>query len=175
MKTIQFAPTNMGRIRQLTEELTEDQTALYLFFKLAPDLFCIADNTGYFQRVNQAWSMILGWSEEELLSVPFVKFIHPDDVDRTEDIVRHMENNDIIRFHNRYRRKPGTTNLIEEKSVAGDNDYVILEWSSTAWDNGLTYAAARQVPASCLKCPDAEERFGWLHRRGLMHDKKQSK
>lgn len=157
--TLLFAPTNMGRIRQLTEELSEelseDQTTLYLFFKLASNLFCVADSTGYFQKVNQAWSMILGWTEEELLSIPFIKFIHPDDISRTQDIV-HMKKNDIIRFHNRYRRKSGTTNLIEEKSIAGDDDYVTLEWSSTALDNGLTYAAARQVPASCLQCSESE-------------------
>lgn len=176
MKTIDFGPTSLGRIRQLTEELNEEETTLYLFFKLAPDLFCIADNTGYLRKVNQAWQMILGWSEEELLSVPFMKFVHPDDVSRTQDIMNHMAEQDIIRFHNRYRRKPGTTNLTEEKSIAGEDDYVVLEWSATAWHNGLTYAAARQVPATCLTCPDAEERFGWMHRRGRLYEpeKKQS-
>ena len=171
MKTIEFAPTNMGRIRELTEELTEDQTTLHLFFKLTPDLFCIADNTGYLQKINQAWTMTLGWSEEELLSIPFTEFIHPEDIERTKDILYHMSHNNIIRFHNRYRRKPGTTNSIGEKSIAGNNDYIVLEWNATAWSNGLTYAAARQVPTICLKCPDAEERFGWLHR-GQTHGNK---
>jgi PAS domain S-box-containing protein len=175
MKTIDFGPTQLGRIRELTENLNEDEITLFLFFKLAPDLFCIADSTGYLRKVNQAWQMMLGWSEEDLLAVPFVKFIHPEDVDRTVDIMSHMAENDVIRFHNRYRRKPGTVNLIEEKSVAGDNDYVVLEWSATAWHNGLTYAAARQVPASCLRCPDAEERFGWMHRRGNVHEPKKPK
>lgn len=169
MKTIDFGPTQLGRIRQLTEDLNEEETTLLLFFKLSPDMFCIADETGYFRRVNQAWQMTLGWSEEELLSLPFVTFVHPDDIERTESIMKRMKRHDTIRFHNRYRRKPGTTNLIEEKSVAGDYDYVVLEWSSTAWHNGLTYAAARQVPADCLRCPDAEQRFGWLHRRGLLN------
>lgn len=39
---LQFPPTNMARIRQLTEELDDNQSALHAFFKLAPDL----DSTG---------------------------------------------------------------------------------------------------------------------------------
>jgi PAS domain S-box-containing protein len=171
MKTIDFGPTHLGRIRQLTEELIEEEPVLHLFFRLSADLFCIADDTGYFRKINKAWQMILGWTEEELLAVPFIDFVHPDDVERTKKLMEHhMNGQDVIRFHNRYRRKPGTTNLIEGESAAGNCDYVVLEWSSTAWHNGLTCAAARQVPTSCLECSASEDRFGWIHRRGLLYD-----
>ena len=65
IQDLELPPTNLGRIRQLTDELHDDQTTLYLFFKLSPDLFCVANHTGYFEKVNQAWTMILGWTEED--------------------------------------------------------------------------------------------------------------
>lgn len=173
-KTIDFGPTKLGRIRQLTEELNAEELAIHLFFKLAPDLFCIADETGYFRTVNNAWKLMLGWTDEELLSRPILEFIHPDDVELTRDIMTRMENQDIIRFHNRIRRKIGSINRINDPEglPAGEEEYVVLEWSATAWHNQLTYAVARQVPVSCLLCPDAQERFGWLHRSNRINGTK---
>jgi len=146
-----FGPTKLVRLRELTDELTEDDTANSLFFKLSSDLFCIADNTGYFKKVNETWEM-LGWSVNELLTIPFIKLIHPDDIAKTLRVMEDMVENNIIRFYNRYRRKPGT--LYGNAEVAGQNSYAVLEWSATSWKNGLTYASARQVPINCLSCPE---------------------
>lgn len=131
--TLQFKPSHLGRIRQLTEELTDEGKELHLFFKLSPDMFCIADKHGYFCKVNAAWTKILGWTEKELLEIPFIQLVHPNDVNNTKHILEHMEEQEVIRFHNRYRRK-------------GSNEYVVLEWSATAWIDGFIYATARQVP-----------------------------
>ena len=49
------------------------------FFRLSLDLFCVASFDGYFVRVNPAWQTVLGHSEEELRSTPFMEFVHPDD------------------------------------------------------------------------------------------------
>jgi len=165
-KAIDFGPTKLGRIRQLTEELNSDELAIHLFFNLAPDLFCIADSMGYMRKINHAWKLMLGWSEEELTRKPLIEFIHAHDVAKTKQIIAKMVSHDIIRFHNRIKRKPGSVNRINDPSgsCAGGDDYVVLEWSATAWHNDLTYAVARQVPVSCLTCPDAQNRYGWLHR-----------
>ena len=141
-----FPPSKLGRIRELTEELTQEETELFLFFKLAPDLFCVADSSGYLRKINSAWQKTLGWSEEHLLSKQFLDFIHPDDVERTKLVMDHMSDQEVIRFHNRYKRS--------------DGGYEVLEWNATKWTDDLTYAAARPVPNACLMCPDSEERFG---------------
>ena len=148
--TLQFEPSHLGRIRQLTEELTVEKE-LYLFFKLSPDMFCVADRDGCLCMVNAAWTKILGWTEEELLNISFLELVHPDDMDNTIRAMDHMDEQEVIRFHNRYRKK-------------GSDEYIVLEWSATAWIDGLTYATARQVPVQCLVCPEAAERFGWNHR-----------
>jgi len=39
-------------------------------------------------QVNPAWHDMLGWDFDELRSVPFANFVHPDDVQATEDEFR---------------------------------------------------------------------------------------
>ena len=51
------------------------------FFDYAVDMLCIADVAGYFRRVNHSFERVLGYTQEELLSRPFVEFVHPDDLD----------------------------------------------------------------------------------------------
>jgi diguanylate cyclase (GGDEF)-like protein/PAS domain S-box-containing protein len=49
------------------------------FFDLAPDMLCTAGADGRLERVNEAWTAVLGWTAEELRSRPLVEFVHPDD------------------------------------------------------------------------------------------------
>ncbi|MEQ9547855.1 MAG: diguanylate cyclase [Marinobacter sp.] len=79
------------------------------FFEHSVQMLCIAGLDGYFKRVNSAFANTLGYSKEELLSRPFVDFVHPDDVDKT---ARELEGlgsgRDSISFENRYLAKDGS-------------------------------------------------------------------
>jgi PAS domain S-box-containing protein len=79
------------------------------FFSLTRDLLCIAGFDGRLRRVNPAWEKALGYTQEEILSRPYLEFVHPDDREKTV-----LENNrlalgvEVASFENRYRCKDGT-------------------------------------------------------------------
>ncbi len=106
------------------------------FFDLALDLFCIAGLDGYFKKVNPSFGRTLGYTSEELLSRPFLDFVHPDDRERAQtELARLAGGRDAVHIEIRFQRKDGT-------------------WRWLAWtcptpedDSGLLYAVGRDVTA----------------------------
>ena len=47
-------------------------------FDLSPTPLCFLNLEGYFTKVNNALAYTLGYSKEELLSQPFITFVHPE-------------------------------------------------------------------------------------------------
>src|SRR5579871_854311 len=79
------------------------------FFDLSIDMLCILDFGGHFRRLNPAWEATLGFTREELMSKPFVEFVHPDDRDRTLQQNREVRGGDRAwLFENRYMCKDGS-------------------------------------------------------------------
>jgi PAS domain S-box-containing protein len=102
-------------------------------FDLSLDLFCIAGFDGYFKRVNPAWEKTLGISKDELLSRPYIDFVHPDDREATLGEAKSMgEGTVTFSFENRYR--------------CGDGTYIWLLWNATpSSDQQLIFAVARDI------------------------------
>lgn len=116
------------------EARAERGLALQRFFDLSLDLLCTATFEGYFVQLNPAWEEVLGWTLEELRARPFIDFVHPDDLERTQaEAARLSEQSTVaISFENRYRRKDGT--------------YAWLRWTSTTDpDRKLLLALARDI------------------------------
>jgi PAS domain S-box-containing protein len=104
------------------------------FFDVSIDLLATASADGYFIRLNPAWTGVLGYELDELLSRPFVEFVHPDDVAATQREVERQvgEGRSVLNFQNRYRHRDGS--------------YRWLEWtSSPSADGSLLHAVARDV------------------------------
>ncbi|MDX2247707.1 MAG: PAS domain-containing protein [Bacteroidia bacterium] len=77
-------------------------------FQLALDPACIAGFDGYFKLINPAFSNILGYTPEELLSRPYMDFVHPEDVEDTKtEAAKLTQSVKTIGFVNRYRKKDG--------------------------------------------------------------------
>ena len=53
------------------------------FFALSLDHLCVAGYDGSFKYLNPTWSQTLGYSPQELLSLPYISFVQSDDQDRT--------------------------------------------------------------------------------------------
>ena len=76
---------------------------------LALDLICVAGRDGYFKRVNQAWTNVLGYAKEELLTQPWINLVHPDDQEATiAEATKVFQGHKTMRFRNRYRSKNGS-------------------------------------------------------------------
>jgi PAS domain S-box-containing protein len=104
------------------------------FFELSVDPMCIAGTDGYFRRVNSAFERALGYAARDLVSRPYIEFVHPDDVGKTSTEASSLAAGGLpsVRFENRYRAKDGS--------------YRWIAWTSvTVPDEGLIYAIARDV------------------------------
>lgn len=102
--------------------------------ELSVDMIATANYDGYFTEVNPAFSRTLGFTSEEILSQPFMNFVHPDDVEPTlAAVVEQTElGQDVLNFQNRYRTKDGS--------------YRWLEWTSHPDPDGRALiAVARDV------------------------------
>jgi len=98
--------------QDITERKQNEQKLLQSdrVFNLSLDMFCIAGFDGYFKYLNPAWEKTLGWSIEELLSKPWLEFVHPDDAENTENIKSDIvDGKEIYKFENRYICKDGST------------------------------------------------------------------
>ena len=106
---------------------------LATLFETSPDMLCIADLDGQFRRLNPAWEKTLGFTTAELLSRPYVEFVHPDDRNATSAEARVVaDGTGSVLFENRYLCKDGS--------------YRWLSWKSTPLpEEGLVYAVARDV------------------------------
>ena len=83
--------------------------------ELSLDLIARASFDGYFLRVNPAFTRVLGWQPEQLLSRPFLDFVHPDDREATLAAVREQTEagHEVLSFQNRYRARDGSYRWLE--------------------------------------------------------------
>jgi len=121
-----------AQIGQFMERRSAEEE-LDRFFSLSLDLLCVAGFDGFFKRVNPAWQRVLGYSPDELLSRPYIDFVHPDDRTPTTTVANSVSGGrELMSFENRYRAKDGR--------------YHWLEWTAVPFpDEQVIYAAARDI------------------------------
>jgi PAS domain S-box-containing protein len=120
----------VGSVQDITarKEAEEERDR---FFTLSLDMLCIADMNGYFKRVNPAFEATLGHSTDEMISNPYLKWVHPDDLEATLAEMQKLDQGEnTLSFINRYR--------------CADGSYKWLSWRSAPFQ-GLIYAAAHDI------------------------------
>jgi diguanylate cyclase (GGDEF)-like protein/PAS domain S-box-containing protein len=96
------------------------------FFDLSRDMLCTSNMDGYFVELNDAWTRELGYTPEELRSVPFVERVHPDDRERTEtEAAALFEGGETVGFENRYLAKDGTWHWLRWSSQLSPEESMI--------------------------------------------------
>jgi PAS domain S-box-containing protein len=96
------------------------------FFYSSPDLLSVFGTDGELILVNPAWKDMLGWDPEDLRGVPFADFVHPDDVQATEDEFRL-----VIRGPDETRRG------FQNRQRCRDGSYRTISWSSLRKDGWI--------------------------------------
>jgi PAS domain S-box-containing protein len=122
-------------LRELNETLEQrveaDTRERLHIWNATQDLLVVMDLKGKYLSLNPAWTMVLGWSEAELLGKSTRWFIHPDDREKTRAETSQLAAGQITRrFENRFRHKDGS--------------YRWLSWKAVP-DQGRIYAVGRDV------------------------------
>jgi PAS domain S-box-containing protein len=103
------------------------------FFDLSLDLLVIAGLDGYLKRVNPAYARTLGYPMQQLLSRPMLEVVHPDDVERVQNVLGGLlQGNDVIGFENRV--------------ICANGSVRWLQWNTRAMpERGIVYGVGRDV------------------------------
>ncbi len=127
---------NLRELASAVEERHQAEEDTERFFRLSLEMLGVADFQGRFLRLNPAWERTLGFTLKELLSKPYLEFVHPEDREKTmAEAARLSQGKDTVYFENRYRTRDGS--------------YRWLQWcSASSPQEGLIYAAARDVTDS---------------------------
>ena len=116
MIIINIMLSNEITIENKKRKYTEKELEQYL--DISVDLVAIVGIDGYIRRASNSWIDVLGWTEEELLSMNLANIIHPEDIKNTR---RKKEELKEIEGKN-------TRNIIRFRHKNGK--YIHIEWNS---------------------------------------------
>ena len=119
-------------------------------WQVSPDFLGVANAAGYFTSINPSWEEALGWTQEEIARTPFVRLVHPDDVEPTLAAFDKLNRGEpVLRFENRYRRKSG--------------DYRWISWVAVP-EGEEFYCSGRDVTVEKQQAAELDERRAELDR-----------
>ncbi|MDB4297337.1 ATP-binding protein [Flavobacteriaceae bacterium] len=107
----------MGILSKIFGDKKETKSPYYKIFHNSVDLICIAKSNGLMKDLNSSFTKTLGWTREELLNAPFIKFIHPDDVADT-----------LAQFEKTIKDRVKTVSF-KNRSRKKDGSYIWLKWT----------------------------------------------
>jgi PAS domain S-box-containing protein len=143
----------------------EEQKNFDRLFNLSNDLICIAGTDGFFKKINPAFTEVLGWDGDYILSRHFFDLVHPDDKNVTASDLSDLSNG---------KAALSTVHRVLHK----DGHYVYIQWV-TAPENatGNLFCIGRditmeKVKEEKLKASEDKFRSFFENSQGLMctHD-----
>jgi PAS domain S-box-containing protein len=131
-------------------QVEAEREQYFKFFQTSADLMCFADPNGAFMKTNPAFSETLGYTEAELVSKPFIAFVHPEDKQATlDEMASQLQKGFTINFENRYVCKDGSLRWLSWRAIYNTHE-------------GITYATARDITKRKQtedKLRESEEKF----------------
>ncbi len=140
----------LGMVEDITErKRTQDE--YNRLFDLSLDPLCVAGFDGYFKKINPVWSKILGWSREEMLSKPWLDFVHPEDYNKTIEVGKYLVSGEsVFGFENRYRCKDGTYRWLSWNSFPVPEERLIFAVARDVTDKKETEEEREQIKRELL-------------------------
>ncbi|MCW0481165.1 PAS domain S-box protein [Gaoshiqia sediminis] len=138
-----------GIARDVTQQKQNEQKLLQSdrVFKYAIDMFCVAGFDGYLKVLNPSWERTLDWSNDELLSKPYLEFIHPDDREKTiNGIAKVVEGNEVYQFENRYLCRDGSVKWLSWNAhpIPGEKMFVAASRDMTEYKQIMEELQSRE-------------------------------
>lgn len=111
------------------------------FFEDNNSLLAVASKDGKFLRLNKKWIDVLGHPMDDLLSHPWLYYVHPEDIEPTINEMKKITGGaETLNFINRYRRT--------------DGQYVKLSWNAKPVDGGDKWHCTVRILEQPMKIED---------------------
>jgi diguanylate cyclase (GGDEF)-like protein/PAS domain S-box-containing protein len=115
-----------GLVGRFADRLRALEAESARHFNLSLDMICTAGFDGCFKSVNPAFQQSLGYRAEDLVGRPFLDFVHPDDLERTErEAAALSDGKTTVQFQNRYFDSKGDVHWLEWASVPLPEEQII--------------------------------------------------
>jgi PAS domain S-box-containing protein len=102
-------------------------------FQQSLNLLCIVGFDGYMKRWNPAWCGVLGYSCEEMLSIPLAQILHPDDAPRAAGAIGQL-------------LAGQDTSAIEVRILCKNGAYKWVLWNAVpSVDQGVFFATGQDI------------------------------
>jgi PAS domain S-box-containing protein len=99
LKAIINTMSDLTEIKQIKEERDR-------LFNLSVDMQCIIGFDGFFKELNTAWENTLAHDRNQLFVKPFLDFVHPSDLEKTQTVFQQLLQGLAVQgFENRYQAK----------------------------------------------------------------------
>jgi PAS domain S-box-containing protein len=103
------------------------------FFTQSIDLLAIGNCEGYFERINPAFERLLGFTETEYISRPFIDFVHPADRESTLAAIHSLANGQSVMD-------------FENQCLCKDGSYCWVSWNATPYQqSNCWYGVGRDI------------------------------
>jgi PAS domain S-box-containing protein len=133
-----------ARLQSVLERQVEERTAERdRVWNASGDLMAVVGHDGFLRLINPAWSRVLGWADDQLLSTPFLGLLHDDDRSAAAAIVERLAHGEMVTgYECRLRGSDGGHRLIAWSTAPGKGAVYLIGRDLT--DQRRTEEALRQ-------------------------------
>ena len=116
----------------------EQEKEIEGFLNVNLDMLCVWDLNGNFHKVNNKFTEVTGYTTQEIEGKHFFDFIHEEDMEDTNDMLRKLANKEIVSgFVNRFR--------------CSADSFKYIEWNTQPGVGKFLYSSARDVTDKHMK------------------------